>query len=442
MSQPIVPPYPTGPEAKAAAVKALNPMGSNMIGSRILGIATQVRDRQAEGADICNLTIGDFSPAHFQAPEPLRAAIQRFVGEGHTNYPPADGILELRQAIAGFYERRLGLAVPMEAIVVGSGARPPLYATYMLLLEPGDELVYAVPSWNNEYYAYLNGAEAVLVPTTPEDGFMPTLESLRPHLRTARILHLNSPLNPCGTCIDPDELKAICEAIVAENARREGTDQRPLFLLYDMVYWMLTYGDTQHADPISLCPAIAPTCVYIDAISKNFAGTGLRVGWGVVPPHIQGKFKALIGHVGAWAPRPEQMATAWLLERDEVIDAWLDEFRPQLEARLNLIHQRFSEMAAAGLPVRAIAPQGAIYLSIQVDLVGRSLPDGGVIETNEQIRLLLLDGARTAVVPFRAFGLEVETGWFRMSIGAVGMDELAAALDRVEATVREVCAVS
>ncbi len=309
----------------------------------------------------------------------------------------------------------------------------------MNLLEPGDELVYAVPSWNNEYYAYLNGAKAVLVPTTPEDGFMPTLASLTPHLASARILHLNSPLNPCGTCIDEGELKAICEAVVAENARREGTGQRPLFLLYDMVYWMLTYGETRHADPISLVPEIASTCIYIDAISKNFAGTGLRVGWGVVPPHIQPKFKALIGHMGAWAPRPEQMATAWLLDRDDRIDAWLESFRPRLEARLDLIHERFSAMAAEGLPVRAIAPQGAIYLSVQVNLIGRRLPDGTVIETNEQIRELLLDEARTAVVPFRAFGLEGENGWFRMSIGAVGMEELAAALDRVEATVRKVC---
>ena len=440
MSKPIVPPYPTGEAAKAATERALNPMAANMIGSRILGIATQVRARLAEGQDICNLTIGDFSPAQFRPPAAMLEAVSRFYAEGQTNYPPADGIPELRQAVVDFYKRRLGLDLPMQSVLVGSGARPPLYATYMCLLEQGDKLVYAVPSWNNEYYAYLNGAEAVIVSTRPEAGFMPTLESLRPHIQSARILHLNSPLNPCGTVIDAQELKAICEAIVAENRRREGTDQRPLFLLYDMVYWMMTYGETTNPNPIALVPEIANTCVLVDAVSKNFAGTGMRVGWAIVPPHIEGKYKALIGHMGAWAPRAEQMATAWFLAQDELVDAWLEEYLPPLQARLDCIHERFSAMEADGLPVRAIAPQGAIYLSIQVDLIGQTLADGTRIETNEQIRQLLLDEARTAVVPFRAFGLEGENGWFRMSIGAVGLEELSQALDRVEATVRKVCA--
>ncbi|MCP4808945.1 MAG: aminotransferase class I/II-fold pyridoxal phosphate-dependent enzyme [Proteobacteria bacterium] len=433
---PIVAPYPTGAAADDLTARSLNDLARNMAGSRILGIASQVKARIAEGEDICNLTVGDFSPAHFKAPTFLRERIGEHVAAGRTNYPPADGIPELRKAIVGYYQRRLGVTFPYESIVVGSGARPPLYAAYTTLLSEGDQLVYAVPSWNNEYYSYLNGAEAVILPTSPEAGFMPTLELLEPYLATARVLHLNSPLNPCGTCIDGAELERICRAIVAENTRRTADGRTALFLVFDMVYWELTFGDTKHHDPISLVPEMAPYTMLIDAMSKSFASTGLRVGWGVVPPYVQPKFKALIGHMGAWAPRPEQHAAAEILSDDETIDAWLDGFKGAIGERLDLIHSRFSAMAADGLPVRAIAPQGAIYLSINVNLIGQTTPAGVLLDSNEAIRQYLLDEARTAIVPFRAFGLEGETGWFRMSIGACGVDELGRALDRVEAAVR------
>lgn len=433
---PIDAPYPSGEEAAELAARSLTPLAAGMAGSAILGIASQVKAKIAAGEDICNLTVGDFAPAWFSAPEALRDHIRQMVGESRTNYPPADGIPELRQAIVDFYARRLGVRFPYESVVVGSGARPPLYAAYSCLLSPGDELVYALPSWNNEYYAYLNGAVAVKVPTAPEDGFMPTVDSLRPLLGTARVLHLNSPLNPCGTCISETALREIASAVVEENARRTEAGRPALFLVYDMVYWMLTHGETEHHDPIRLVPEVAPFTVLIDAISKSFASTGLRVGWGIVPPYLQPKFKALIGHMGAWAPRPEQHATAWLLGRDDVIDEWLTDFGARITERLDLIYTRFSEMARSGLPVRAIAPQGAIYLSIQVDLIGQTLPDGRVLDSNEAIRVYLLEEAGMAIVPFRAFGLEGETGWFRMSIGAVGVDELALGLDRLEDAVR------
>ena len=428
--------YPTDEAAEQARLRTLNTLASNMAGSRILGIASQVRARLAEGQTICNLTVGDFSPAHFKAPMPLREKIAEFTHAGQTNYPPADGTPELKKAIVDFYADRLGVRFPVESVVVGSGARPPLYATYANVLSEGDLLVYAAPSWNNEYYAYLNQARTAVLQTRPEEGFMPTLEQLQPYLAEARLVHLNSPLNPCGTAIDEDALTDICQAIVAENTRREAEGRPALVLVYDMVYWMLTFGDTKHVHPVGVVPEIAPYVVLIDAISKSFAATGLRVGWGIVPPHIQSKYKALVGHMGAWAPRPEQQATAWFLGQPDAVDAFMSEFIAAIGARLELIHSRFEAMRKSGLPVQALRPQGAIYLSIQIDLRGRRLPNGEVVETNEQVRQYLLDDARIAVVPFQAFGLEGETGWFRMSVGAVGLDELGEGLARLEEAVR------
>ena len=290
---------------------------------------------KAEDPTICNLTVGDFSPEQFRIPPALATRIETQLRAGETNYPPADGMPELRSALVDFYAREAGLSFPFESVVVGSGARPPIFAAYACLLAPGDTLLYAIPSWNNEYYVHLNRARAIGVPTRPEDGFMPTLADLAPHLGAARVLHLNSPLNPCGTCISEQALREICQAIVAENHRRESTGQKSLFLLYDMVYWLLTYGESRHHHPITLVPEIAPYLLCVDAISKWLSATGLRVGWGIVPPYIQGRFKAFIGHMGAWAPRPVQLACASLLQEPEEVNAFLTDFKAQIQARLD-----------------------------------------------------------------------------------------------------------
>lgn len=417
----------------------INPIVDTLVGSTILKMAAQVRALKAQGRAVCDLTVGDFNPRQFPAPEALRLKVAELVQGGETNYPPSDGMPELRQAVVDFYEARLGLRFPLESVYIASGARPPLYAAYTTLLCPGDTMVYAVPSWNNNYYGHLNQARTVVVPTSPDDGFMPTAALLAPHLRDARILHLNSPLNPCGTCIQADALRDIATLVVDENRRREAQGERPLYLLWDMVYWLVTFGQTRHEDPIRLVPEVAPYAIYVDAISKWLASTGLRVGWGVVPPWLAPKFKNLIGHIGAWAPRAEQLATAWMLRNPQHIDAFLDPFLGAVQARLERLYTRLDAMTAEGLPVRAIAPQGAIYLSVQVDLRGRTGPDGAVLRTNEQIRMLLLEQAGVAVVPFQAFGLEDETAWFRISVGAVSLDELDDAMDRLRALVRQVC---
>ncbi len=430
---------PQGDAADAARAQTFTELAEGMLGSRILAVATEVRAAVAAGETICNLSIGDFSPRWFRLPPELEARIGEEVAAGNNNYPPADGLLSLRHAICDHYAEEHGVRWPVESVVVGSGARPPIFAAFNLLLDPGDVVLYGLPSWNIEYYVYLNRARGVQIETRPEHGFHLTAAGLAPHLASARLLLMNSPLNPCGTCITEQALRNICEAVLAENRRRETTGDRPLVLVFDQVYRLLTYGDNHHHHPLAVCPELAPYTIYVDAISKCFAGTGLRVGWGLVPPYLQPRFKALMGHMGSWAPRPVQAATAWYLRQPERMRPWLEAFRRDLVERLDTIHGAFARMAAEGLPVEAIAPQGAIYLSVRLDLVGRREPGGRVLETNEDIRRYLLRSAGVAVVPFRAFAMEEDTGWFRTSVGAVGLEELRGAMDRLAEAVRAVC---
>ncbi|HEU0053239.1 MAG TPA: aminotransferase class I/II-fold pyridoxal phosphate-dependent enzyme, partial [Longimicrobium sp.] len=352
--------------------RGLSTMARGLVGSEILRIAGEIRAAQLAGKKIANFTVGDFSSKEFPVPDKLRDGTLRALSAGETNYPPSDGVLRLREAVREFWGDRLGLDIPLDSIVIAGGARPVIYAAYRALVEPGDTVVYPVPSWNNNHYCHLVGARGVAVETRPEDGFLPTAASLQPHLRGARMIALCTPLNPAGTVLAPEEVQRIAEAVVAENRRRDKTGEKPLYLLYDQVYWMLTFGSARHQTPVHAVPESARYTVFVDGISKAFAATGVRVGWCIGPRAVIAAMKDILGHVGAWAPRAEQVATAELLRDPAAMDAYLVKHKGGLQARLDALHAGFSRMAAAGLPVRDIPPQGAIYLSVQFKLDGRT----------------------------------------------------------------------
>ncbi len=423
-----VTPYFQSPEKGDAGLSAL---ARGVVGSEILRISGEIRAMQAKGLPVCNLTVGDFDPKYFPIPKELLEGTCKALEAGQTNYPPAEGILPLREAVVRLYERDLGLSYPVDSVVIASGARPLLYGAYRTLVDPGETAIYPVPTWNNNHYAYLSGARGVPVIVSAASNFFPTPDQLRPHLPEARLLILNSPLNPTGTVISKEALTAIAAMVVDENRRREATGKKPLYFIYDQVYWTLTFGKAVHHTPVALVPESAPYVIFLDAISKAFCATGMRVGWGVMPPAVRRRMSDILGHVGAWAPKAEQVGVAALLNAPEVISAYGDSVRARLVQRLEALYRGVMDMKNEGFPVDAIEPQGAIYLSARFDLFGSSV-NGTLVKTNDDVRRLLL-GAGIGVVPFQAFGLAGDTGWFRLSAGAVSMDDIAAAFPRLRA---------
>ena len=424
--------FAPAPESGAA----LSALARGVQGSIILRIAAEIRAMKARGEDVCNLTVGDFDPAYFPIPEALDAEVRKALSDGQTNYPASDGILPLREAIAAYYRRDLGLDYPVDGILVAAGARPLLYGIYRTLLDPGDAVLYPVPSWNNDHYVHLAGARAVEIPVHASTNFFPTAEMLAPHVGNARLLVLNSPANPTGTVIDPEELRKIGELVLAENRHRAWRGRRPLYLAFDMVYWTLTFGHARHATPVGLLPDLAPYTILLDAISKSFCATGLRVGWGLMPPVVRARMADILGHVGAWAPKPEQVATAALLGMPEAIRAFRARMEQGVRERLELLSSGFAEMRADGLPVYAVEPQGAIYLSVKLGMVGRHV-HGTTLRTNEDVRELILREAGFGIVPFQAFGLNEESGWFRISVGSVSVEDIRAGLPRLRRLLEE-----
>lgn len=408
-------------------------LADQMSGSEIIRIGNAVSEQVRQGATICNLTIGDFDPRLFPIPDGLREGIVAAYQAGHTNYPPAAGIADLRQATSDFLQSRLGLSYsPADEIMVAGGSRPLIYAAYLALVDPGDRVVYPAPSWNNNHYCHLTGAEQVAVATQPENNFMPTAAELAPHMAGATLLALCSPLNPTGTVFTKETLAEICDLVLAENQRR-GPDEKPLYILYDQIYWLLTFGDTQHFDPISLRPALRDYVVYIDGLSKCFAATGVRVGYAFGPKLVLDKMKALVGHMGAWAPKAEQVAAAAFMPQTDEVNDFLTDIKDKLQASLDAAYHGLKDLRAQGYPVDAVAPAGAIYLTAKVDVLGRTTPAGEVLASTKEITSYLLTEAKLAVVPFSAFGTPASAPWFRLSVGAESSDSIQAALPRLKA---------
>jgi aspartate aminotransferase len=404
----------------------LSSLAQGLTGSEILKIATEIRELAADGREILNLTVGDFSPAEFRIPPELERDIVECLHNGQTNYPPSDGTMELRQSVVKLYAEQFGLTYDVKSVLIAGGARPIIYSAYAAVIDRGDKVVYPIPSWNNNHYTYMTGGEAVELTVGPETNFLPTADMLRPHAGDARLIAICTPLNPTGTVMAREEVERIARLVVKENDRRRTSGQRALYLLWDQVYWMLTFGDSRHYAPPQLVPEVAPYTIFVDGISKAFAATGLRVGWTVAPPEITAAMRDIIGHVGAWAPRPEQLATAQFLRQSDAIATYHQKMIRDLQLRLDLLHDGIEAMRREdGLPVRAIPPQGAIYLSAQFDLLDRGF------KTNEEIRRFLLERAGFAAVPFQAFGLRQDTGWFRLSAGAVSPDAIRSGLRRV-----------
>lgn len=410
--------------------RSLSRLSQGLMGSEVLRIAGEVRAVIAAGRDICNFTVGDFDPREFPLPAKLVAGIKAALDAGHSNYPPPNGIPELRKAVIAFYQRELQLEYPLESVIIASGARPLIYGTYKTLVDAGDVVAFPVPSWNNNHYIYMTGARGVPLEVKRANQFHPTPEQVAAVLPETRLLALSSPLNPTGTCMKPEALAGISQMVVDENKRRELSGERPVFMMYDMVYWATAFDTGLPLTPPSLVPEVAPYTVLIDAISKSLAATGLRVGWALAHPVITQRMSDLLGHVGAWAPKPEQVASAAFIADAAAFHEFRGQMAERLGLRLRALHEGFQRMRARGIDIESVAPEGTLYLSVRFPL-GITVR-GRALKTNEDVRKLLLDEAGIAVVPFQAFALPHEDGWFRMSVGAVSMKAIEQGLVRME----------
>jgi aspartate aminotransferase len=401
----------------------LSNLSETLIGSEIVKLGGEIREKIRQGERIYNFTVGDFDPSIFPIPKGLEDAVVEAYRKHFTNYPAAEGNLDLREAITSFIKEMEGLDYGPNEILVASGGRPLIYALFRAICDKGDKVIYAVPSWNNNHYTHFVGGEHVVIEAKAENNFMPVAGDIHPFIQEATLISLCSPQNPTGTTFHKKELEAICDMVLEENTRR-GETEKKLYIMYDQMYWHLTYGDIKHYDPVNLRPAMRDYTIYIDAISKVFAATGVRVGWSMGPSVVMTKMKAILTHIGAWAPMAEQKAVAKFLAHREAIKEYLSHFKNEIEQRLREIYNGFLRLKEQGLAVDAIAPEAAIYLTIKINLAGKTTADGKLLANQGDVTAYILNEANLAVVPFYAFGANRNSPWYRLSVGTCKKEEI------------------
>jgi aspartate aminotransferase len=401
----------------------LSVLTETLQGSEIVRLGAVIKEKMKQGAKIYNYTIGDFDSSIFPIPAELEAEIINAYKEGFTTYPAAEGNLDLREAVGSFMAARCDLHYATNEILIAAGGRPLIYALYRSIVDKGDKVIYPAPSWNNNHYAHFTDAEHVMLEAGKENNFMLTAAQIAPHIKGATLLSLCSPLNPTGTTFGKDELGAICNLVIEENKTRANGEKK-LYLMYDQIYWTLTFGDTEHHNPVTLNPAMKEFTIFIDGISKAFAATGVRVGWAMGPAEVIAKMRSINSHVGAWAPMAEQKAVANYLGKTEAIDKYFLHFKAEVNERLQNIFTGFQQMKAAGFNVDAISPEAAIYLTIQIDYVGKKTAEGKSLANQAAVTSYVLDEAGLAIVPFYCFGTNPESSWYRLSVGTCKKEEI------------------
>ncbi|MGN2391783.1 pyridoxal phosphate-dependent aminotransferase [Pelomicrobium sp. G1] len=307
---------------------------------QVMELLARARALEAEGRSIVHMEIGE---PDFDTPAPVAAAARRVLEGGSVPYTPAAGLPALREAIAGWYRRRYGVEVAPSRVLVTPGASGALLLAAGVLLDPGDRVLMADPSYPcNRNFVRFVGAESVGVPVGPESAYQLSPALIDAHWNGAvRAVMLASPSNPTGTVIAPETLQAIAAQVEPRGAR----------LIVDEIYHGLTYG---HEAGTAL--AVSSEAFVINSFSKYFGMTGWRLGWLVCPEGYGREAEKLAQNLFISAPTLSQHAAlaAFTPECAEILEARRREF----EGRRDFL---VPALRSLGFDI-PLVPQGAFYV--------------------------------------------------------------------------------
>ena len=177
--------------------------------------------------------------------------------------------------------------------------------------------------------------------------------------------------------------------------------------------------------------------IYVDGISKSLAATGVRVGWSMGPKRIIDKMKSILTHIGAWAPKAEQVATGKYLSNLNHYDAFLEKIKGQLNDRLVAFYKGFQSLKKEGFNVDAITPQAALYLTVRFSLHGQKTENGKVLATTKDVTKYILDEGKVGLVPFYAFGSSDDSTWYRLSVGTCKLEDVEAIIENLRKALKK-----
>lgn len=397
--------------APAARVRAIRESPSTLAAQR-------VRDLRATGRTILDLTVGE---PDFDTPDHVKAAAGAAIDAGLTKYTPVNGIPALREAIAASTLRRTGQSYGDPEIAVGGGAKQIIFLALMASVEPGDEVVVPAPYWvSYPDMVTAHGAVPVVVDCAEADGFRLTPDALAAAITPrTRWLILNSPSNPTGSQYGPDELGALAEVL----------DRHPrVLVLCDEIYDEITFGDPA-VGLVAVAPRLRERILLVNGVSKTWAMTGWRLGWGLGDAALIGAVNTLQSQSSSCPSSISQAAAVAALTGD---DGFVRESVTAYRQRRDLLHDLLSDVDG----LRPVLPDGSFYLFVNcAGLLGRTAADGRTLDTDDDVALFLLDHASVATIPGSAYGA---SPYVRMSFATSDtvLKDAAAAVGEAVATLR------
>jgi aspartate/methionine/tyrosine aminotransferase len=367
---------------------------------------------EAQGRNIVHLEIGE---PDFDTPLHITEAAIRALQDGYTHYTPATGLAEARAGVAEYVSHTRGITATPEQVVLVPGSKNILLFALLSLVNPGDEVIYPDPGYPiYESLARFVGATLRPIRLREENDFRFDLDEFRSLLNPrTRLIILNSPHNPCGSILERSDIEAIAEAV---------QEYPNAFVLSDEIYSRIQYDGAPFS--ILSVPGMQERCILMDGLSKAYAMTGWRLGFGVMDPQLAEKMSKLMINSSSCAAAFTQMATiAALLGPQNSVDEMVAEFR----ARRDLIHHELNQIHG----VHALLPKGAFYILANVTAIDSDA---------KHLSNLLLEEGGVACLPGTAFGAGGQ-GYLRFSYAnsqdkiREGMRRMKEMLARVELAV-------
>ncbi|MDS9466079.1 pyridoxal phosphate-dependent aminotransferase [Paracoccus sp. MBLB3053] len=379
--------------------------------SPTIAITGRARELAAEGRDIISLSAGE---PDFDTPKHIREAGKAAIDAGHTRYTAVDGIPELKRAICDKFKRENDLDYTPEQITVGTGGKQILYNALMATLNPGDEVIIPAPYWvSYPDMVLLAGGTPVVIEGAMDNGYRITPEQLEAAITPrTKWLILNSPSNPTGAGYGAAEMRALTDVLMRHP---------DVWVLADDIYEHLVFDDFKFVTPAQIEPGLKDRTLTMNGVSKSYAMTGWRIGYGAGPVEL---VKAMGKLQSQSTSNPTSISQYAALAALEGPQDYLEESRLVFQRRRDLVVEGLNKCAGMTCPV----PQGAFYVYPSIrDLIGKTSAGGTLISDDEAFATALLDETGVAVVFGAAFGLSPH---FRISY-ATSDEVLADACDRI-----------
>lgn len=386
-----------------AAVNTISDRISLISVSSTMKVAADAEKLRAEGVDVVDFGAGE---PDFPTPDNIKQAAIRALEQNFTKYTAAGGTAELKKAVCERHAADFGTDYKPSECLITVGGKHVIFNLIQALINPGDEVVIPVPYWVT-YKDVVNyaGGKCVFVDTDEAAGFTLTAAMIEPSLTDrTKLVIINSPSNPSGAVLDREEFEKIYKL----------TSARGIFLMTDECYCKFLYD----SEPFSIAslPGAKETVLVAGSLSKTYAMTGWRIGFGLVPQALVGAMTKLQSHSTSNPASISQKAAVEALRGpQDSVKVMLAEYHK----RRDFVVQRLRSIPG----VKCAEPRGAFYAYPNLEVVlGKNGIDSTLILADR-----LLQESHVAVVPGEAFGTDKHV---RISY-ATSMTELERGLDRI-----------